>query len=92
MYQGHEACFIQLVQRVLAGSLVGIFVVAPHSGRSVFQVRGEDGLRAMDQKKWGEPGGSAWGGPEAPYDRRQLLELFPTRLVQLVENSGLEAL
>jgi hypothetical protein len=92
VHQSHEARFIQLVQRVLAGSLVGVFVVASDSGRHVFQVRGEDGLHAMDQKEWGEPGGPAWGGPEAPHNRRELLEPFTARLVQLVEDSGLEAL
>jgi hypothetical protein len=46
----------------------------------------------MDQKERGEPSGPTWGGLEAPYDRQQLLEPFPARLVQLVENSGLEAL
>jgi hypothetical protein len=30
--------------------------------------------------------------PEAPHNRRQLLESFLTRLVQSVENPGLEAL
>jgi hypothetical protein len=71
---------------------VGVFVVVPHSGRPIFQVRGEDGLRAMDQEKRGEPSGPARGGSEAPYDCRELLEPFMTRLVQLVKDSGLEAL
>jgi hypothetical protein len=59
-----------LVQRVLAGSLVGALVVALDSGRLVFQVRGEDSLRAIDKEKWGESCGSARGGSEAPYDPR----------------------
>jgi hypothetical protein len=32
MHQGHEACLVELVQRVLAGSLVGILVVASNPG------------------------------------------------------------
>jgi hypothetical protein len=61
---------VQLVQRVLAGSLVGALGIAPDSGRPVFQIRGEDGLCAIDQEKQGESRGPARGGSEAPYDRR----------------------
>jgi hypothetical protein len=58
-----------LVQRVLAGSLVGALVVALNSGQPISQVRGENDLRAIDKEKWGESRGSARGGSEAPYDR-----------------------
>jgi hypothetical protein len=70
MHQGHGASLVQLVQRVLAGSLACALVVAPDSGRPIFQVRGEDGLRAIDQEEQGESRGPARGGSEAPYDRR----------------------
>jgi hypothetical protein len=69
VHQGHGAGFVQLVQRVLTGSLVGSLVVAPDSRRFVFQVRGEDSLRAIDQEERGESRGPARGGPEAPDDR-----------------------
>jgi hypothetical protein len=89
VHQSHDAGLVQLVQRVLAGSLVGTLVVASNSGRHVFQVRGEDGLRAKDEEERGESGGPAWGGPETPHNRWQLLDPFSTRLVQSVEKSGL---
>jgi hypothetical protein len=91
MHQGHGAGLVQLVQRVLTGSLVSVLVIAPESGRPVFQVRGEEGLRAIDQEERGESCGPARGGSKAPHDRRQLLEPFSSRLVQFVENPGLEA-
>jgi hypothetical protein len=89
MDQGHGAGLVQLVQRVLAGSLVGALVVALDPRRPIFQVRGEDGLRAIDQEKWDESRGPARGGSEAPHDRRQLLEPFSASLVQSVEILGL---
>jgi hypothetical protein len=69
VHQGHGAGFVQLVQRVLAGSLVSALVVAPNFERSVLQVHGEDTLRAIDQKERGDSRGPARGGPEAPHDR-----------------------
>jgi hypothetical protein len=92
MHQGHGAGLVQLVQRVLAGSLVAALVIAPDSGRPIFQVCGEDGLRVIDQEEWGKSRGPARGGSEAPHDRWQLLEPFSTRLVRSVENLRLEAL
>jgi hypothetical protein len=47
VHQDHGAGFVQLVQRVLAGSLVGALVVAPNSGRPILQVRGEDSPVAL---------------------------------------------
>jgi hypothetical protein len=48
VHQGRGACLVQLVQRVLTGSLVGALIVASDSRQPVFQVRGEDSLRAID--------------------------------------------
>jgi hypothetical protein len=49
-------------------------------------------LCGIDQEERGESRGPARGGSEAPHDRRQLQEPFSARLVQSVENPGLEAL
>jgi hypothetical protein len=69
VHQSHGAGLIQLVQQVLAGSLVGAFIVAPDSRRPIFQVRGENNLRAIDKEKQGESRGSAGGGSEALHNR-----------------------
>jgi hypothetical protein len=92
VHQGHGTGLVQLVQRVLAGLLVGALIVAMNPRRPVFLVCGEDSLRVVDQEEWGESSGPAWGGPEAPHNRWQLLEPLSTGLVQSVENPGLEAL
>jgi hypothetical protein len=48
MHQGHIMGFVNLIQRVIAGSLVGVFVVALDVRRLTFQIRGENALRAID--------------------------------------------
>jgi hypothetical protein len=68
VHQGHGAGLVQLVQRVLAGSLVGVFIIDHDSRPPIFQVRGENGLRAIDKEKRGESRGSARGGSEAPHN------------------------
>jgi hypothetical protein len=44
-----------LVQRVLAGSLVSAIITSPDSRRPIFQLRGEDGLRAIDEENGVNP-------------------------------------
>jgi hypothetical protein len=63
------------------GLVVDAFVVAFDLGRPIFQVRGEDYLRAIDQEEGGKSRGSARGGPKALDNCRQLLEPFSARLV-----------
>ena len=60
--------------------------------RSVLQVRGEDSLGAVDKEEWGEARGSARGHSQTPANRGQLREPPSAKLVQLVEDSWLEAL
>ena len=57
---------VHLVQRVLAGLLVLLLLLILEPRGPVFQVSGEDGLGAIDQKKWAETRGLTRGRSYAP--------------------------
>ena len=90
--EGDIAHFVQLVHGILVGCLGSLFIVRLDPWHSKVKVGWEDGLGTVDHKEGCVAGGSTRCCPQAPEYRGKLGDPPCIKLVQPIEDPGLEAL